>query len=148
VIVCFTITLPFEIWSYPTAVPPQEKRDFNRAVANILIPEYERETGKATRLLACDKEFPDLVLEQLNDGERLEVELVEVTFAFVHQEQGELRRYEERMSKVGARLRPLFKDKVIRLQMSHAAATGSRPYAFPKVNSVEALVSSQSWRRC
>jgi hypothetical protein len=118
-------------------MPSQAESEFNSSVADFFIPEYERETGVATRLVACDKEFPDLVFERVNDGGRLEVELVEVAFAFINQEQGELRRYEQRLSEAVSRLRPLFKDKLIRLQMSHAAWTGSRPHAFPKFNSKE-----------
>jgi hypothetical protein len=118
-------------------MPSQAESDFNSSVADIFIPEYERETGIATRLIACDREFPDLVLEQVSDGECLEVELVEVTFSFINQEQGELRRYEERMTEMAPRIRPSFKDKMIRLQMSEPAWAGLRPHAFPKVTSKE-----------
>jgi hypothetical protein len=119
-------------------MPSQAETDFNCSVASILIPEYERETGNALRLIACDKEFPDLILERVSDGTHLDVELVEVILAFVNQEQGELRRYEQSLVEVVSRLRPKFRNKKISLQISETAFSGTRPHAFPNIKSKEA----------
>src|SRR5260221_10008182 len=119
-------------------MPSQTETDFNCSVANILIPEFERETGNVLRLITCDREFPDLILERVSDGKHLDVELVEVILAFVNQEHGELRRYEKSLGEVVSRFRPKFKDKKISLQISETAFSGARPHKFPNVKSKEA----------
>lgn len=120
------------------SMPSPEESKFNSSVAEIFIPEYQKETDEEITLLSFDQDFPDFIVERRTDNKHLGVELVEVTLSFVNQEQGELRRYEKRLSEAIMRFRPMFKDKHIRLQMSSAAASGERPHYFPNIKSKEA----------
>jgi hypothetical protein len=104
---------------------------FNTSAAEVFMPEYRKETGIELRLVAADREFPDLVLQNPSDGRTVEAELVEVILSFVNREQDVLRRYEEELGRSLASLRPSYIGKLIRLQISHAAATGDRPHCFP-----------------
>jgi len=119
-------------------MPSPQEAAFNRSVADILIPEYRRQTGKALHLVACDPEFPDLICELPEDSRRLEIELVEIGLFFVAQEDDGLHYYQRRFAEVLAQHRPAYKGTLIRLQTSHAVVSSSRPHRFPHAKSTEA----------
>jgi hypothetical protein len=60
---------------------------FNRSVADILLPAYERETSIALSIIACDRDFPDLICDRISDRRRIAIELVEVGLFFINQEE-------------------------------------------------------------
>jgi hypothetical protein len=63
--------------------PLRKKPRFNRLIADILLPEYGVQTGVALRLVACDREFPDLVCEPTAGGKPIGIELAEWDYSLL-----------------------------------------------------------------